>query len=104
MGIIQQTIESKLRDALTPSFLEVENESHKHNVPPGSESHFKVTVVSGHFDGQSLVKRHQLINKVLSVELSGPVHALSIRAKTPAQWEESPQLVHQSPPCRGGGK
>ena len=41
----QSAIETKL-SALGPQFLRVENESHRHNVPPGSESHFKVTVVS----------------------------------------------------------
>ena len=30
-----------------------------HNVPPGSESHFKVIIISDDFVGQSLVKRHQ---------------------------------------------
>ena len=39
-------IEKKLRDNLSPSFLEVINESNMHNVPSGSESHFKVIVVS----------------------------------------------------------
>jgi BolA protein len=41
---IQANIEAKITDALSPEFLEVANESHMHNVPPDSESHFKVTV------------------------------------------------------------
>ena len=99
---IEIRIHNKLLSAFYPSFLEVENESHKHNVPPGSESHFRVTVVSAKFEGTSLVKNHRLINDVLQDELSGPVHALSIRAKTPKQWEASIGLLLPTPPCLGG--
>ena len=49
---IQADIERKINDALQPVFLQVANESHMHNVPPGSESHFKVTVVSTEFDAK----------------------------------------------------
>ena len=52
---------------------------------------------------RSLVKRHQKINEVLMDELKGPVHALSIRAKTPEQWEENANLIQPTPDCRGGG-
>ena len=103
MAVIENQIETKLTSAFQPAFLDVENESHKHNVPPGSESHFRVTVVSEEFEGMSLVKRHQIINEVLRDELKGPVHALSIRAKTPEQWEENANLIQPTPDCRGGG-
>ena len=71
MAVIENQIETKLTSAFQPAFLDVENESHKHNVPPGSESHFRVTVVSEEFEGMSLVKRHQKINEVLRDELKG---------------------------------
>ena len=60
---VQETIELKIVDAIKISGLEVLNESHMHNVPPGSESHFKVIIISDDFVGQSLVKRHQKINE-----------------------------------------
>lgn len=50
---IKDTIESKLQ-ILQPEILEVINESNNHNVPPGSESHFKVIVVSNAFQGKCL--------------------------------------------------
>ena len=56
---VQSAIEQKLTNSLTPSHLEVINESHMHNVPPGSESHFKVVIVTDVFDGISRVRRHQ---------------------------------------------
>ena len=64
---------------LQPSHLDVINESFMHNVPRGSETHFKVVVVSNRFDQESLLKRHRLINEVLQEELQGSVHALSIQ-------------------------
>ncbi len=99
---IQKSIETKLTEAFQPQALEVENESHKHNVPPGAESHFKVTVVSAQFEGMKLRERHQAVYQVLHEELAGGVHALSVRAQTPTQWEASGQQIHQTPNCHGG--
>jgi stress-induced morphogen len=44
--IIEQTITRKLAERFNPAHLEITNESFMHAVPPGSESHFKVVVVS----------------------------------------------------------
>ncbi len=41
---VQQNIEAKIKSSLAPSHLEVINESHMHNVPPGSESHFRLVI------------------------------------------------------------
>ncbi|NKB60562.1 MAG: BolA/IbaG family iron-sulfur metabolism protein, partial [Alphaproteobacteria bacterium] len=43
---VQETIERKIAESLTPAHLDVINESHMHNVPPGSESHFKLVIVT----------------------------------------------------------
>ena len=101
---IQANIEEKITDALQPEYLEVANESHMHNVPPGSESHFKVTVVTAEFDGKMLVARHRMLNQLLKAELDGPVHALSLNTLTPAEWLEKNGVVRKSPPCLGGSK
>ncbi len=65
--------------------LEVVNESYMHSVPRGSETHFKVVVVSTAFDGVGVLQRHRAVNTLLDPELKGGVHALSIVARTPAQ-------------------
>ena len=65
---VQATIEQKIMSSLAPSHLEVINESHMHKVPPGSELHFKVIVVSDHFDGASRIKRQQAVNRILADE------------------------------------
>ena len=101
---IQTDIEHKIQAALQPAFLDVANESHMHNVPPGSESHFKVTVVSKKFDGVMLVARHRIINNLLKQELDGLVHALSLHTLTPAEWQEKNAETRKSPPCLGGSK
>ena len=58
---VRENVEAILRDKLTPEHLEVVNESHMHSVAKGSETHFKVIVVSPLFEGVSAVKRHQLV-------------------------------------------
>jgi BolA protein len=40
--MIREQIEEKLRAAFEPVFLEVVDESYRHNVPAGSESHLKL--------------------------------------------------------------
>ena len=101
---VQTAIEEKINASLTPVHLEVLNESNQHNVPPGSESHFKVTIVSDQFNGKMLVARHREINKLLAVELAGSIHALSMHTFTPEEWQEKKQQVPKSPPCLGGDK
>jgi len=104
MTTVQSRIEAKLSGALRPAFLDVINESHMHHVPPGSESHFKVVVVSDGFAGKSRVARHQSVNALLAEEIAGPVHALSIQAHTPEEWQARGGTVLQSPNCLGGSK
>ena len=84
--------------------LEVINESDRHNVPPGSESHFKVVLVSGAFRDQGLLARHRMINQLLADELAGGVHALAIHAYTEQEWANRTGGAPLSPPCLGGGK
>lgn len=101
--IIQQSIEEKLNSALAPAHLSIINESHNHNVPANSETHFKLLVVSDAFDGLSAVKRQQRIYGILAEELAGEVHALTMQTLTPAEWQQD-SSVTQSPPCLGGEK
>ena len=101
---VQQSIEQKLQSSLDPVHLQVMNESHMHSVPPGSESHFKVVVVSDRFEGQPLVQRHQAVNRILEQELRGGVHALSMQTMTAPEWEKRGGQVMESPACHGGSK
>lgn len=101
MGSVEAGIIQKLEKALSPSHLEVINESASHNVPVGSESHFKVVIVSDCFNELSAVKRHQSIYAVLADELRGPVHALAIHAYLQSEWSATTNAP-DSPQCLGG--
>lgn len=99
---VEQGIESKLRQALAPDYLEVVNESHMHG-GSATDSHFKVIIVSTHFTGQRLLARHRQVNQLLADELAGPVHALAIHTYSPEEWEQASQAP-DSPACLGGSK
>ena len=101
---IQAVIEEKLATALEPVHLEVVNESHQHNVPPNSETHFKVVLVADSFEAQRKVARHQSVYGLLAEELAGPVHALALHTYTRAEWAERFGEAPMSPPCLGGSK
>ena len=101
---IKDAIEEKLAVALTPEHLEVVNESGGHNVPPGSETHFKVVVVSPLFEGERLLARHRCVNEALREELAGGVHALAMHTYTAEEWQKRFGDVPMSPPCLGGGR
>ncbi|WP_100656199.1 transcriptional regulator BolA [Alteromonas flava] len=101
---VQQQITAKLDAHFAPIHLDVVNESHQHNVPAGSESHFKVTLVSAEFDGKRLIQRHRMVNQLLAEELAGPVHALALHTYTAQEWQTKTAEVPASPQCLGGSK
>jgi len=102
---IEAVIEQKLLSAFSPMHLDVINESHQHNVAPGSESHFKVIIVSDDFVGERLIKRHRAINTILSAELAEKIHALALHTYTKDEWEKYyADNTPLSPKCLGGGK
>ncbi len=102
--VIQDQIEKKLKQAFSPTYLKVINESGMHNVPKGSESHFKVIVVSEKFEGERLLTRHRKINSCLSEELENNIHALAIHTYTECEWRVLQDAVPASPICQGGSK
>ena len=100
---LQRSIERKLEERFAPSVLEVTNESSRHSVPAGSETHFKVLVVSDAFEGKALVERHRLVYETLGDEMRSGVHALTITSRTPTEWQKN-GVTAPSPPCLGGSK
>jgi len=89
VGPIAAAIREKLTLAFQPMRLELTDDSDKHaghaGHNPGGESHFTVIIKSNAFDGLSRVARQRAVNQALSVELAGPVHALSIKAIAPGE-------------------
>nr|WP_257293476.1 BolA/IbaG family iron-sulfur metabolism protein [Endozoicomonas sp. YOMI1] len=103
MGMKENIID-RLNESLQNDLIDVTNESHLHNTPPGSESHFKVVIVSEAFQGKMPVKRHQIIYGLLADELREQIHALALHTYTPAEWQARNQTAPASPDCRGGSK
>jgi acid stress-induced BolA-like protein IbaG/YrbA len=49
---------------------------------------YEATIISDAFEGLNLVKKHQLVYALLNEHISsGVIHALTIKAYTPAEWE-----------------
>lgn len=83
--------------ALNPLELIIENESHLHS--RGQDSHFKILIVSESFEGLSRVERHQKINQELKEEFDQGLHALTLRALTPSEFEKMSPSDFKSPEC-----
>lgn len=87
MGRIAGTLREKLTQAFAPDELEVVDDSARHaghsGARQGGESHFNVRIRSAAFTGQTRLARQRMVHRVLSEELAGPVHALSVMALAP---------------------
>ena len=100
----RERIEDTLAQHLSLLHLEVQDESHGHNVPDGAESHFKVVAVSEAFADKRLIQRHRMINELVANEFDQGMHALAIHVYTQAEWQERFNQAPMSPPCAGGEK
>jgi BolA family transcriptional regulator, general stress-responsive regulator len=82
VGPVAGEIRAKLVAALSPTVLEVIDESHLHaghaGAHPRGESHFRVRISAEPLRGLSRVAQHRLINAALAEELRTRVHALAI--------------------------
>ena len=84
---VAETIRTKLTERLSPSRLDIVDESHRHaghaGAHPDGETHFAVTIVSAAFAGQNRVARQRLVYQILAEELATRVHALSLTTLAP---------------------
>jgi acid stress-induced BolA-like protein IbaG/YrbA len=56
----------------------------------GDGGKYEATVISTAFEGLSMLKEHQLVYKTVNVQIaSGELHALTIKAYTPEEWEQN---------------
>ncbi len=55
----------------------------------GDGRHFEAIVVSAVFEGMGLLARQRAVYGTLDDHIhNGNIHALSIKAKTPSEWED----------------
>ena len=57
-------------------------------VASDDNTHYEALVVAEEFAGKRAIARHQLIYKCLGTLVGNEIHALSIRALTPAEFEQ----------------
>jgi acid stress-induced BolA-like protein IbaG/YrbA len=56
----------------------------------GDGGKYEATVISAAFEGLSMLKEHQLVYKTVNAQIaSGELHALTIKAFTPDEWEQN---------------
>jgi BolA family transcriptional regulator, general stress-responsive regulator len=82
-------IRSRLEAALAPVELDLVDESHLHaghaGARPEGESHFRLRIVSGAFEGESRIARQRRVFATLGDLMRTDIHALSITALTPEE-------------------
>jgi BolA protein len=84
-------LEERLRRALEPEHLEIEDESARHAGHAGAAAgggHFRVTVVAGSFRGQSSLDRQRAVYAAVADGMPSIVHALALSTLTPEEWRE----------------
>ena len=101
MSDLKQQLTEQLQTELSPSHLEVINESHHHS-GSASDSHFKLIVVSDYFNDLKLIERHRFINQLFKEEMTH-IHALAMHTYTPDEWQMK-NGAPDSPKCAGGSK
>ncbi|MDT8311256.1 MAG: BolA family protein [Methylophaga sp.] len=83
----QDELSNRLQ-TLAPVTLEIIDESHLHAGHAGNTGggHFNVLIVSEQFAGLLPLKRHRLVYDAVGDMMQSEIHALSIVAKTPAEF------------------
>jgi BolA family transcriptional regulator, general stress-responsive regulator len=75
--------------ALEPVQLDLVDESAQHaghaGARPGGQTHWRLTIVSPRFSGQSTVARHRMVYQALGELMHNPIHALAITARSPQE-------------------
>ena len=80
-------IRERLTQAFAPQRLNIVDESHKHvgHAQAGGAGHFAVEIVADAFANKNLIQRHRLVYDALGDIMNTEIHALSIKASTPAE-------------------
>jgi BolA protein len=88
MHAVERAMREKLAQ-LQPLALELEDESNQHaghaGARPSGGSHWRLTIVSEAFRGQSAVARHRMVYEALGDLMKRDIHALKIEASAPEQ-------------------
>ena len=86
---MKDILESRLREGLDATHVEVIDESHLHAGHAGAKDggrHFRAVIVSDRFAGLNRVKAQQLVFSVVDEWMGREIHALSMKTFTPDRW------------------
>jgi BolA protein len=88
-GPVAAEMLKRLNSALSPSFVELNDDSEAHRghggYNPAGESHFSLRIESPAFAGKNRVERQRMIYAALGELMDARVHALSIKAAAPGE-------------------
>lgn len=86
-----EKIRQRIDEALSPVNLEIIDESAAHAGHAGAlESgggHYEAIIVADAFEGKTPLQRHQLVYHALGELMKTDIHALSIKAYTPKEYQ-----------------
>jgi len=86
---VSEELAKRLRDAFSPLFLEILNESHLHaghgHHDGSGETHLRIRIVSDAFSAMSRIERHRAVNALANDQFEKGLHALAIEARAPAE-------------------
>ncbi len=89
MGRVTEAVRTILQTNLSPSRLEIIDESALHSGHSGhrpeGETHFRLVIESAAFVGLRPLARHRLVNELLKHELAHNIHALSLKLDAPGE-------------------
>jgi len=87
-GSRSELLRERLTQSFDPTELLIKDQSQLHIGHQGArdgKSHFDVTIVSTAFSGLSRIQRHQMVYDAVGSLFETDIHALRIRAHTPAE-------------------
>ncbi len=58
------------------------------DVVSDDNTHYAAVVISSEFAGKRAIARHQLVYECLGSLMGNEIHAMSIRAHTPEEWQD----------------
>lgn len=87
---VRARIEETLQERFAPMRLVVIDESSQHaghqpDITGTGETHMRVRIVAGAFEGMTRLARHRAITDALKAELDAGLHALAIEPAAPGE-------------------
>ena len=84
-----EAIRERLNNQLSPTQLDIVDESHLHagHSGHGGAGHFAVSITADAFNDKSLIERHRLVYLAVDDLMKTEIHALSIKATSTDEIE-----------------